>query len=62
MKAMKDYSVRRLKNACPQCGTAIRKGNRSSDHGWTSGFRSHDDGLVVRAILRDYLATEVHWA
>ena len=21
----------------------------------------HDDGLVVRAILRDYLATEVCW-
>ena len=32
MKSMKDYSDRRLKNACPQCGTAIGKGNRSSDH------------------------------
>lgn len=29
---MKDYSDRRLKNACPQCGTALGKGNRSSDH------------------------------
>ena len=32
MKSTKDYSDRRLKNACPQCGTAIGKGNRSSDH------------------------------
>ena len=29
---MKDYSDRRLKNVCPQCGTAVGKGNRSSDH------------------------------
>ena len=32
MKATKDYSDRRLKNVCSQCGTAVGKGNRSSDH------------------------------
>ena len=39
-----------------------------TDNGWVvvqpSVYRyrvEHDDGLVVRAILRDYLATEVYW-
>ena len=32
VKGLKDYSDRRLKNACAQCGTGIRKDNKSRDH------------------------------
>lgn len=32
MKSTTDHSDRRFKNVCAQCGTAIRKDNKSSDH------------------------------
>lgn len=32
MKKVKEYTDKRLKNACAQCGRALRKSNRSSDH------------------------------
>ena len=56
----------------PEVGSRMMKRlatGQDVDDGWVvvqpSVYRyrvEHDDGLVVRAILREYLATEVYWA